>query len=54
MLEPKDLESELLVFRLELTESRVQEHFRDERQPFDALHVVGRGVFYNRGPEDKN
>lgn len=27
VLEPKDLESELLVFRPELTESRVQEHF---------------------------
>lgn len=54
MLEPKDLESKLFVFRLELAESRVEEHFRDERKPFSAIHVLVTTVFYNRGEEVKN
>jgi len=54
VLEPEDLEFEGLVFGLELAESQVQEHFRDEREPFDAVHGLLARVLYKTGVQTKN
>jgi hypothetical protein len=54
VLEPEDLEPEGFVLGLELAESRVQEHFGDDGEPFNALHVVLTTVFYNQCLEFKN
>jgi hypothetical protein len=54
VLEGEDLEPEGLVLGLELAESRVQEDFGDEGEPFDAVHVLLVRVLYKAGLQTKN